>query len=291
MSSAAGQRADRSRSFEPCLVNTVGVEGYDASTYGERHADIYDTWYANVDDTDACVAHLAALAGDPRDGGPILELGIGTGRLAIPLAARGFDVRGIDGSPAMIERLREKPGGAGIPVSLGEMADVVVPTRDDEPSTALGRDGRAVPACRGAFVAYNTFFALTSEDQQRRCFAGVARALEPRGWFVIAAFVPDEQLVVRGSTVAVRSMTADRVVLSADIYDPVAQTISGQYIDIGADGVQLRPFHLRYLRTAQLDEMASEAGFRLADRWAGWSHEPFDETSGNHVSVYRLGGR
>jgi SAM-dependent methyltransferase len=258
------------------------VEGYDASTYGERWADVYDDWYADLDDTDACVVFLAALAGDPAaaGAGPLLELGIGTGRLALPLHALGYDVRGIDASTAMVDQLRAKPGGADLPVTIGDMAEVEVP--------AGPADDPTPPACRGVFVAYNTFFNLTTEDAQRRCLEGIAAALAPGGWFACAQFVPDERVASgRSSDVGVRSITTDRVVLTADRYDAATQTITGQYIDISAAGISLRPVHVRYLFPTQMDQLALDAGLSLAERWADWSRTPFDDHAPMHVSVYR----
>jgi hypothetical protein len=137
-------------------------------------------------------------------------------------------------------------------------------------------------------VATNTFFALGSDEAQRRCLAGVHDVLAPGGWLVIAAFVPaDHARQGRLSTVGVRSLTADRVVLTADQVDAGAQTLSGQFIDISERGIKLRPVHLRFLWPDQLDERAAAAGLVLAERWASWRREPFDDDSGAHVSVYR----
>jgi SAM-dependent methyltransferase len=250
------------------------VEGYDASTYGERWADAYDDWYEDPAEVSVVVEALAALAGPTDAPGALLELGIGTGLLALPLAARGYDVRGIDASPAMVAKLRAKPGGDRIPVHIGDMAEVVVP-------------GTPV-ACRGAFVANNTFFALDTEAAQRRCLRGVRTALADGGWLVLAAFIPaDRVLDEPSSNVGVRSMGADHLVLTADRSDPVAQTISGQFVDISAEGIRLRPFHLRWALPAQLDAMALDTGLALDQRWSSWGGAAFDDGAAMHVSVYR----
>ena len=256
------------------------MHGYDASTYGERWADVYDEWYDDPDEVAATVACLAAVAGPPERGsGPLLELGIGTGRIALPLASQGYDVRGVDASPAMVEVLRGKADAATIPVHMGDIADLRCPPLPHED---------APPACRGVFVAYNTFFNLADEGAQRACLAGVSRVLAPDGWFLCAAFVPDldEPAPARG-TVGVRTLTTDRVVLTADRHDTAAQTISGQYIDITTAGIALRPFHIRYVLPPQLDHMASDAGLELVERWGGWDREPFDDTSAVQVALYR----
>jgi SAM-dependent methyltransferase len=150
------------------------VEGYDASTYGERFADVYDEWYAGTADVEGTVAVLAELAG----GGPVLELGVGTGRLAIPLVARGLSVHGVDASPAMVALLRGKPGGEQVHVTTADFADVAV---DVDGGFAL------------VFVAFNTFFNLPTAEAQQRCVTNVARLLRPGGSFVVEAFVPDPE--------------------------------------------------------------------------------------------------
>lgn len=244
------------------------VEGYDASTYGERFADVYDSWYGGVSDVDATVAVLAELA----DGGPVLELGIGTGRLALPLAELGLDVHGVDASPAMVERLRAKPGGGAIHVTVGDFADVGV----EVPG------GFAV-----AFVAFNTLFNLSTGEAQQRCFANVAARLRPGGAFVLEAFAPDPDAAPAGGGLTTRSITADRVELQATLADLDAQTISGSTISISASGITLRPWHIRWATPRQLDAMAAAAGLVLAHRWAGWERVDHVPDDPRHVSVYR----
>jgi SAM-dependent methyltransferase len=158
------------------------VSSYEPNTYGDRIASLYDAWVgATVDaTTEKAVDFLADIAGP---GGTALELGIGTGRIALPLAARGIAVQGIDASAAMLGRLRDKPGGADLPVSLGDFADVSV---------------EASSRFRLIYVVFNTFFGLLTQDDQVRCFANVAAHLEPGGAFVIEAFVPDPTLFDRG---------------------------------------------------------------------------------------------
>ncbi|MBK9179235.1 MAG: class I SAM-dependent methyltransferase [Acidimicrobiales bacterium] len=243
------------------------MEGYGPSSYGDGIADVYDAWYEAGFDTEAAVERLAALAGP----GPVLELGVGTGRLALPLAARGLGVDGVDASAAMLDRLRAKPGAELIGLTHGDMAE-------------------AVPAGPYAlvFVAANSFFGLTTLADQRRCLANVAARLAPGGAFVVEAFVPDDR-IQRGSTVEVRALHADRVVLFVNRFEPVTQEAFGQHIDITEAGIRLRPSHLRYAPPAELDGLAIGAGLVLTDRWAGWRAEPFGPDSTTHVSVYRRG--
>ncbi|MBI2709297.1 MAG: class I SAM-dependent methyltransferase [Actinobacteria bacterium] len=243
------------------------MEGYDASTYGERFADVYDDWYADPAGTEAAAARLAVLAA----GRPVLELGVGTGRLAVPLARSGATVSGVDASPAMLERLTAtaRRAGATVTTHLGDMAGPL-------PAGPFGL----------VFVARNTFFNLTSDEAQARCLAEVARVLAPGGVFVVEAFVP-EASVERSSAVEVRDITADRVVLFVDRHDPRTQDAWSSYVEITPAGVRLRPTHIRYRTPAQLDAMAAAAGLALSDRWADWDASPFGDDSTSHVSLYR----
>ncbi len=251
--------------------DTGSVDGYDASTYGDRFADVYDDWYGDVTDVAACTQHLAALAA-AHGGGPVLELGVGSGRLAIPLAGLGVEVHGVDASAAMVDRLRAKPGGEAITVWLGDMAELDLPSP---------------PSFSVVFVAFNTLFNLPTEAAQQRCLERVARLLAPDGVLVIEAFVPrDDVSAGAEASVAPRRITADEVVLTVSRVDEAAQTISGQHVHLREDGVRLRPWHLRYATPAQLDELAAAAGLTLGARAAGWGDEPFTASSAVHVSTY-----
>lgn len=246
------------------------MDGYGPASYGDGFADVYDDWYAEPTDTAACVERLAALAA----GAPVLELGVGTGRLALPLATRGLDVTGVDASTAMLDRLRAKPGADRVHLVLGDMAEL----RVDPPR---GHDGFGL-----VVVAYNTFFNLADAADQRRCLARVAAVLAPGGSLVVEAFVPDDDAAA-GGALEVRTVEADRVVLSASRHDPLGQLVRGQHIEVTEAGIRLRPWQVRYLRPDQLDALAADAGLGLVGRWAGWRHEPFDDTSTVHVSQYR----
>jgi SAM-dependent methyltransferase len=242
-----------------------GWEGYDAASYGDRIADAYDALPTHPQDADAAVTCLAALS----DGGPTLELGIGTGRLALPLAARGVDVSGIDASEAMVAKLRAKPGGDRIRVTVGDFADV-----DVDGSFSL------------IFVAYSTFFALPDADAQRRCFERVAARLDPGGRFVIEAFVPDPSRFVRDQHIEVRHVGMDSVMLSASRHDGPAQRVDSLLVRLADGDVRTWPVRLRYSYPGELDLMGELAGLRLEDRWGGWEREPFTNDSVKHVSVY-----
>ncbi len=240
------------------------MEGYDASTYGDRFVDVYDDWYEGITDTATCVEALTRLAGP----GPVLELGVGTGRLAIPLARAGLAVTGIDASPAMLERLAAKDGGDAVHGVLGDMA---APPVGDQRFALV-------------FVAYNTLFNLVDPGDQARCFASAASRLAPGGSFVVEAFVPDADRVV--DAVAPRTITADRVVLSVSRSDPERQEALGQYVDITEAGIKLRPWHIRWTTVDQLDAMAADAGLIVAERWADWAGAPFHDEAAAHVTRY-----
>jgi SAM-dependent methyltransferase len=249
------------------------VEGYQSSTYGDRFADIYDDWYGDVTDVDACTAHLAGLV-EAVGGGPLLELGVGSGRLALPLVERGIEVHGIDASSQMLARLRAKPGGATVRTTLGDMAELAL----HEP-----------PPFAVVLVAFNTLFNLGTAAEQQRCLRRAGDLLAPGGRVVIEAFVPRDDIDAQSQAVTPRHVTADEVVLSVSQVDPTAQTITGQHIHVRESGIRLRPWHLRYAGPDELDAMAEQAGLVLDTRHGGWRHEPFTPASGVHVSTYRRG--
>jgi len=245
------------------------MDSYGPETYGERAADLYDDWYQDHPDTRVAVERLAELAGP----GPILELGVGTGRLALPLAERDLEVHGIDASPAMLDRLRAKPGGQRVHLHLGDMAEVAV-----EGSYEL------------VFVAANTLFLLPSQEQQLRCFANAATRLSDGGVFVVEVFVPDPARYRDDQQLGVTRVTVDSVLLTASRHDPVGQRIDAQQLQFGPGaGFLLIPGVLRYAWPSELDLMARLAGLRLRERWGGWRREPFTAASTMHVSVYERG--
>jgi SAM-dependent methyltransferase len=239
------------------------VNHYDASTYGERIAEVYDACYGGYEE--ATIALLAGLA----QGGRALELGIGTGRIALPLAARGIALQGIDASPAMVAKLQAKPGGSRIPVTVSNFADVAV-----EGQFAL------------VFVVLNTFCALLSQAEQVRCFRNVAGHLAPGGVFVIEAFVPDMGQFARGQYAVTSVIDVDRVELDTGLLDLVHQRTLHQHVTITEHGIQLYPVQLRYVWPSELDLMAQLVGLELRHRWGGWDRAPFSAASSKHVSIY-----
>jgi SAM-dependent methyltransferase len=239
------------------------VTDYDAATYGDRIAEVYDEWFGVPSDTEDSVSFLADLAGP----GPALELGIGTGRVALPLVQRGHEVYGIDASEAMVEKLRAKTGD--IPVTIGDFAEL-----DIEGEYYL------------VYVVFNTFFALLSQEDQVRCFSNFARRLREGGVFVIEAFVPDMTRWDRDQRMEARHVENNSVVLDAAVHDPVGQRVVSNHLVVSEAGVKMYPVRLRYAWPSELDLMARLAGLRLRERWGDWRREPFTASSGKHISVY-----
>jgi SAM-dependent methyltransferase len=234
--------------------------------FGERVAARYDEWDAASFEppvVDRVVDFLAELAGD----GAALELGIGTGRIALPLAQRGVRVHGIDLSAAMVARLRAKPGSEDIEATIGDFATTTV-------------DG----TFSLAYLVVNTIMNLTSQDEQIACFRNVAAHLEPGGCFVIEVGVPQLQRLPPGETVRAFDISSTR--LGFDEYDVASQgLVSHHYRTVdGKLDVQSVPF--RYVWPSELDLMARLAGLTLRERWGGWEREPFTSDSEMHVSVW-----
>jgi SAM-dependent methyltransferase len=244
-----------------------GWEGYDAASYGDRVADVYDDLF-HPPDTDVAVACLSELAGSGR----ALELAIGTGRLALPLAQRGVEMSGIDASEAMVAKLRAKPGGEDIPVAIGDFADV-----DVEGRFSL------------VFIAYNTFFVLLDPAVQQQCFERVAAHLVAGGHFVVEGFVPDPGRFERGQHIEVTQVALDYAVLSVSRHDAATQRVDSLLVRVSDDGVRTWPVRLRYSYPSELDLMAERAGLRLEHRWGGYGRQPFTGDSVKHVSVYAKG--
>jgi SAM-dependent methyltransferase len=234
--------------------------------FGERVAARYDETSADMfeeAEVEPVVDFLAELATD----GPALELGIGTGRIALPLSRRGIRVHGIDLSEAMVARLQAKPGAEQIGVTIGDFATTTV-------------EGRFSVA----YLVFNTIMNLTTQDEQVGCFQNVASHLEPGGCFVVEVSIPDLQRLPPGETVRPFTVSATR--LGFDEYDVAAQgLISHHYwIDDGRLETVSMPF--RYVWPAELDLMARLAGMSLRGRWTDWKREPFTSDSRQHVSVW-----
>ncbi|MGW3893455.1 class I SAM-dependent methyltransferase [Micromonospora chokoriensis] len=236
----------------------------DPGLFGRLWAAEYDG-PGNPDPMPA-VDFLAELA----DGGPVLELAIGTGRVALPLAERGLTVHGVEASEEMLAQLRAKPGGDQIPVVVADMADVPVQGE-----------------FRLAYLVFNTLFNLVDAERQADCFRNVARVLSPGGAFVIETFVPDPRSFDRDEQVQVWDVAEDSATIRLHRYDRPAQRFIRQTITFDSDGVHLKPFAMRYAWPHQIDAMAQQAGLRLTERYADWQRRPFQADSPSHISVYR----
>jgi hypothetical protein len=243
---------------------------YQPSTYGDRIADVYDDIYVQtpvLGEVAVIVDFLSSLT----KAGPALELGVGTGRIALPLQAAGVRIHGIDASTAMVERLRAKPGGGGIDVTIGDFRDFSLPTR--------------FPL---VYVVFNTFFGLLSQDDQVMSFRAVAGHLTPGGAFVMEAFVPDLARFDRGQRVSAVRVDADSVSLEVTQSDPVGQFSDSQRVVIREDGIRLFPVKIRFAYVSELDLMARLTGLRLRERWADWDRTPFSSDGPKHISVWEL---
>jgi SAM-dependent methyltransferase len=240
----------------------------DDVTYGTETAAAYDDWFGGYLGGAPIVDRLVELA---ADGGPgaVLELGIGTGRVALALLERGLEVHGVDGSEAMVAQLRAKPGGDDIPVTIGDFSEVPV-----EGSFAL------------VFVAAGTFFELPSQEAQVRCFAHVARRLRPGGLFAFDALVPDAGRGAGADDMRVIPSSDDRLIVRFRTFDFVAQRYTSDYLVVEDGRARHVKVRFRYAWPSELDLMARMAGLRLKERVGGWHGEPFTGSSPSHVSVY-----
>jgi SAM-dependent methyltransferase len=244
------------------------MSDYDIGTYGQRWAPFYDAIYEEIDS--ATITFLKALAGTPPRA---LELAIGSGRVALPLAEAGVAVTGVDISDEMVSLLRAKPGADRIRVVMGDFADVPV----DEQFPLV-------------YLPFNTLFALVDQPRQVECFQNVARALEPGGRFVLDTFLPDlsryDHLGTRMGVSSISSNEAHAYELA--IHDALAQTVVSHQVRRLEDGsTVVLPVTVRYAWPSEMDLMGQLAGLALEERWGWYDRRPFTERSGQHVSVYR----
>jgi SAM-dependent methyltransferase len=243
------------------------VDGFDpAGSFGPEVAARYDQ-HGRGDESEAA-AFLAELA---HGGSPALEFAIGTGRIALPLAALGVAVDGIELSPAMVDRLRTEPGGETLDVTIGDMS--------------LVETGRRYGL---VYLVFNTIFNLLTADDQVRCFENAARHLNDGGCFVIEAAVPSTWITSeRPDYVRAARVGIDELTLEAARYDSVNQLLTKNNVRVTTDGIAMSPIVLRLVTPGELDLMARIAGLRLGERFSNWRREPFSTTSRAHVSVYR----
>ena len=240
----------------------VGEDGYFdervAARYDESEAEMFEP---NV--VEPAVSLLAELAGD----GDALELGIGTGRLALPLSERGVRVQGIDLSNAMLAKLRAKPGGPAIPVTVGDFSTTRVPG-----------------TFRLVYLVFNTIGNLTTQEAQVACFRNASDHLEPGGSFVIEVGVPDLQRLPVGE--AIRPFYVGETKWGLDEYDVATQSLTSHHFEVVDGRLERASTPFRYVWPSELDLMAQIAGMALRNRWADWTREPFSNESRKHVSVW-----
>jgi SAM-dependent methyltransferase len=238
----------------------------DDGYFDERVAARYDESSAEMFDpavVDPVVDFLVELAG----GGRALELGIGTGRIAVPLAQRGVEVHGIELSKAMVARLRAKPSGNDIGVTIGDFATTTV----NETFSV-------------AYLVFNTISNLTTQAAQVACFRNVAAHLEPGGCFVIEVGVPQLQRLPPGETLRAFHLSETR--WGIDEFDVARQGLTSHHFELVDGRLERVSIPFRYTWPAELDLMAQLAGMRLRERWGGWKREPFTSDSRKHVSVW-----
>ncbi len=236
----------------------------DPALFGDRYAHEYDE--RTILDPSPVVEFLAGLV---PDGGRVLELTVGTGRAAVPLAERGVAVEGIEGSAATVERTRAKPGGASIPTVIGDMADLAV----------------AGPF-ELAYVVFNTLFNLPSQARRVDCFRNRRKGSQAGRAVRHRMLHQDVTEVDRGQRVATRALTEDSVNMEFMLHDPVDQAVTYQRVTFDAQGTILRPLRLPYCWPSELDLMAQLAGMRLRERYSNWDRSPFTAASRQHISVY-----
>jgi SAM-dependent methyltransferase len=246
----------------PPRFSIVTDDGY----FDEEVADRYDDPDWEMFSADAIDPVVDFLASQAR-GGAALEFGIGTGRIALPLSARGVRVSGIDLSTAMVRRLADKPGGGDIDVTIGDFA-----------TTRAGGSFDLV------FLVFNTIMNLTTQADQVACFRNAATHLTPGGCFVIEVMVPDLRRLPPGQTGVV--FRADETGFGIDLYDVANQGLISNHIAFAEGGDRRSSVPFRYVWPAELDLMAEMAGLRLHERHGGWKGEPFDSESRSHVSVW-----
>ena len=242
----------------------------EASTFGDRMADVYDELHEHLS-TPQYVQPMVDLLAQLGGAGPALELGIGTGRIALPLANRGIEVHGIDASEGMLAKLREKPGGKELPVTIGDFSEV-------------GVDGRYSLV----YAVFNTFLALLTQEAQVECFRNVVHHLAADGVFLIEAAVPDPTRFTAGQNIQAGVVQNDLVSIDLERYDPLTQRVVSSHMYITESGVQMYPTALRYAWPSEIDLMAQVSGMQLRNRWSDPKGAPFTAASRSHVSTYEL---
>lgn len=234
-----------------------------ADAYGRSFADVYDLWYESVSDAVATAAFVAA-----RSTGPVLELGVGSGRLARPLTKLGLRVVGLDGSAEMLERCTAE-GDAGISLVRADMR-------------ALPFNGNI----GAALIAFNTVFNLATEQDQRALFVELRRLIGTTGVVIVEALDVSPLLNGPARSIGLREIDGQRAVVTATDLSKLDQVVNGQHLEISDGGISVRPWRLRWMTPDQMDEMAAAAGLIRTERYRSWDKQPFTKGSETHISVY-----
>ena len=245
------------------LPNSVN---YLSSTYGDAFADVYDDWYQQVTDVEGTVALISHLS----EGGEVLELGVGTGRLALPIASKGIPTTGVDSSSEMLSRLKARDTSKVVKIHLADMAKWL-----------------PVGPFKIIFCAYNTFFNLVNSAEQEQCLQLVRDRLTPDGLFLVEAFVPSNYSLLPTRGVESRHL-ANATVLNITIREKVSGIVRGQSVELGESGAVLRPWKILIKTPDELDQIAAHQNLKLVERWQDWQQSAFTSTSDHHVSVYAL---
>lgn len=240
------------------------MKGFGSRTFGELYAEEYDALH-DPGTTDDCVNLIAELAQNRT----LLELAIGSGRVALPLKTRGCDICGFDASPEMLNLLKQKPGGSEIETWVADMADF-----------SIGRKFGF------AFLVFNTLYNLTTQSAQVSCFRSVADHLDPGGLFLVEAFMPNRERFEDNQSLKAKHVSMSTVWLEAAQHNPVSQTVDYQRVRINEDGSQLMPLAMRYVWPSELDLMAALAGFEPVEKWGGWHKQPLTASSDMYVALY-----
>jgi len=239
------------------------MEEYNNDTFGEFIAEKYDTWFSGAD------PNMIECLFEYTKGGKALELGIGTGRVAIPLRDKGLKINGIDSSPSMVSKMHQKTKGEKIPVKIQSFAKFDTDVKYDL-----------------IFVVFNTFFGLLKQSEQISCFQSVAAALKQDGRFVIEAFVPDLGRFDRGQSTRTSDITSNSIRLESSQHDLETQTVISQIVNISSKGIELFPIKIRYAWPSEIDLMAQLSGLKLLSRWSDWKKSVFSSRSEHHISTY-----
>jgi SAM-dependent methyltransferase len=245
------------------------MDSFDPASFGDHFAEVYDEMHPALSSSDPMIQALAKLA----CGGPVLELGVGTGRVALPLSSLGITVHGIEASEKMVARLRAKPDGSGIPVTMGDFRNV------------RGADHYSL-----IFCVQSTFFSLPSQADQLECLKSCASHLRQDGAILLEAFSPDPSQFEKKHNMSILDVQIGRVTLDVSHHDTIEQKITMQHLIIMPTGIKMYPVQLRYAWPSELDLMARISGLVLEDRRGGWKGEDYAGAGGRHVSIYRKRG-